>query len=116
MSATQGEPSTQDSASSEIPSTGEGVSTSAGNASVSTADTQAESQSCQEEAAPVTSTSTTETAIPATQSSIEPQPGPSGEQRVNEVDGIQIPEGVDPSFLAALPESIRYDFHIYLNP
>ena len=41
-----------------------------------------------------------------------PGPGPSGvlraaEQIQRELEGLGIPEGVDPSFLAALPDSIR---------
>lgn len=39
----------------------------------------------------------------------EQQPGPSGLQNADQVqlDGVSIPEGVDPSFLDALPEDIR---------
>lgn len=33
--------------------------------------------------------------------------GPSGETRPATIDGVLIPEGVDPSFLEALPEAIR---------
>jgi hypothetical protein len=45
--------------------------------------------------------------------SSEPMPGPSGTQQVEEYRGILgdivIPEGVDPSFLAALPEEMRQE-------
>lgn len=34
-------------------------------------------------------------------------PGTSGESRPATIDGVLIPEGVDPSFLEALPEAIR---------
>ena len=39
----------------------------------------------------------------------EEQAGPSGLQTAEpiELDGVSIPEGVDPSFLDALPEDIR---------
>ena len=35
------------------------------------------------------------------------QPGTSGEAAALTIDGIPIPDGVDPSFLEALPEAIR---------
>lgn len=35
------------------------------------------------------------------------QPGTSGEASALTIDGIPIPDGVDPSFLEALPEAIR---------
>lgn len=45
---------------------------------------------------------------------VEPVPGPSGTQSVSEdfrniLGDIDIPEGVDPSFLAALPEDMRQE-------
>jgi len=43
----------------------------------------------------------------------EPTPGPSGQQNVDEfrhiLGDMEIPEGVDPSFLAALPEDMRQE-------
>jgi len=43
----------------------------------------------------------------------EPMPGPSGNQAIDEFRGILgdivVPEGVDPSFLAALPEEMRQE-------
>ena len=35
------------------------------------------------------------------------QPGTSGEAAALTIDGVPIPDGVDPSFLEALPEAIR---------
>lgn len=35
------------------------------------------------------------------------QPGTSGEASALTIDGVPIPDGVDPSFLEALPEAIR---------
>ena len=47
--------------------------------------------------------------VPNNQAEQEQQPGPSGLQNADpvELDGVAIPEGVDPSFLDALPEDIR---------
>ncbi|XP_032242084.2 E3 ubiquitin-protein ligase HUWE1 isoform X2 [Nematostella vectensis] len=44
---------------------------------------------------------------PSSSTSTEPQPGSSGENNSLTIDGIPIPEGVDPSFLEALPEALR---------
>lgn len=54
-----------------------------------------------------------DTPVSQAQASTEPGPGPSGvlraaEQIQRELEGMGIPEGVDPSFLAALPDSIRF--------
>ena len=48
---------------------------------------------------------------PGTQAEEEQQAGPSGLQNADpvELDGVAIPDGVDPSFLDALPEDIRYE-------
>ena len=61
-------------------------------------------------------TPSTATAAPA---SSEPQAGPSGEARPLQMYGMPIPEGVDPSFLEALPESIRREVlaeHLGVRP
>ena len=44
----------------------------------------------------------------------EQQAGPSGLQNANQtgLDSVAIPEGVDPSFLDALPEDIRYGIQV----
>ena len=47
---------------------------------------------------------------PSTQAEEEQQAGPSGLQNADQVElGVSIPDGVDPSFLDALPEDIRYE-------
>ena len=51
-------------------------------------------------------TSDGDSAAPSTAPDSE-QPGTSGEASALTIDGIPIPDGVDPSFLEALPEAIR---------
>ncbi|XP_015767939.1 PREDICTED: E3 ubiquitin-protein ligase HUWE1-like [Acropora digitifera] len=51
-------------------------------------------------------TSDGDSAVPSTAPDSE-QPGTSGEASALTIDGIPIPDGVDPSFLEALPEAIR---------
>ena len=59
-------------------------------------------------ASTVTETATAEQSETAAEPTSEgEQPGPSGEGAGLTIDGIPIPDGVDPSFLEALPESIR---------
>ena len=55
----------------------------------------------------VTSAPTSEADTAAEPAAEAEQPGTSGEASALTIDGIPIPDGVDPSFLEALPEAIR---------
>ena len=55
----------------------------------------------------VITTPTSEAEAEAGPAADSEQPGTSGEAAALTIDGIPIPDGVDPSFLEALPEAIR---------